>query len=222
MNSRSQPILPDRAALPKDFGYFPGFLGAQAQDALLEEIRAIIAAAPLFLPTMPSTGKPFSVAMTNCGQLGWVSDKASGYRYERFHPESGAPWPKMPNQAIAVWRAVSGHKALPEACLINFYGAGAKLGDHCDRDEDDRSAPVVSISLGDSARFRLGGLRRSDKVTSFDLASGDVVVLGGETRMAYHGIARVHPGTSGLLPEGGRFNLTLRRVSSPDQRSGGG
>ncbi len=213
MNSRSQPILPDRESLPKDFGYYPGFLDAQAQGTLLKEIRAIIAAAPLFLPTMPGTGKPFSVAMTNCGQLGWVSDKAGGYRYERIHPDSGAPWPMMPEQAIAVWRAVSGHTALPEACLINYYDAGAKLGDHRDRDEADRSAPVVSLSLGDSARFRLGGLRRADKVTSFDLASGDVVVLGGATRMAYHGIARIHPGTSGLLSEGGRFNLTLRRVT---------
>lgn len=216
VTSRTGPILPDRRSLPRGFGYFPRLLDRRAQGALLAEIRAVIAAAPFYRPAMPGTGKPFSVSMTNCGALGWVSDKAGGYRYERLHPMTGEPWPAMPGQITQIWRAVAAYEAQPQACLINHYGAGAKMGDHRDADEADASAPVVSISLGDTARFRLGGLRRRDQVTSFDLVSGDVVVLGGPARLAYHGIARIFPESSDLLAEGGRFNLTLRRVTEPD------
>jgi alkylated DNA repair protein (DNA oxidative demethylase) len=183
------------------------------QARLLKEIRAIVAAAPLFVPTMPRTGKAFSVRMTNCGPLGWVSDKAGGYRYQATHPATGRPWPGLPRDLLSLWEEVAGLTRPPEACLINYYAPGAKMGSHRDEDEEDRGAPVVSISLGDDATFHIGGLKRGDAKRRLLLKSGDVVVLGGAARLAYHGIDRIHPGTSNLLAEGGRFNLTLRRVT---------
>jgi alkylated DNA repair protein (DNA oxidative demethylase) len=167
---------------------------------------------------MPKSGKPLSVAMTNAGPLGWVTDKDGGYRYQAHHPETGRPWPAIPDGVMAIWREVSGCPAPPEACLVNLYGETARMGQHVDRDEEDRSAPVVSISLGDTALFRLGGLTRKDPTRSVKLASGAVVVLGGESRMAHHGVDRIYPGSSTLLenfpvPGVRRVNLTLRRVS---------
>ncbi|WP_019994650.1 alpha-ketoglutarate-dependent dioxygenase AlkB family protein [Aureimonas ureilytica] len=191
--------------------FWPGFFGRAAQEELVEAIRAVVAEAPLYRPAMPRTGKPFSVRMTNCGPLGWVSDRA-GYRYQPDHPETGAPWPTIPPVLLQLWNEVSGSPAPPEACLVNFYDGSAKLGLHQDKDEADLAAPVVSVSLGDEALFRLGGLERSDPTRSFRLKSGDVLVLGGESRLAFHGVDRVYPGTSTLLPKGGRINLTLRRV----------
>ncbi len=191
----------------------------QAQELLLAEILKVIESAPLFTPTMPRTGKPFSVRMSNCGPLGWVSDKAGGYRYQETHPETGKPWPDMPQMLLFLWDDVSAYRAPPEACLINVYDAHAKMGLHRDEDEDDFSAPVISVSLGDTACFRIGGLARKDPTRSFDLGSGDVLVLGGDTRLAFHGVDRIKAGTSELLgrtfPEAARFNLTLRRVTSP-------
>ena len=144
--------------------------------------------------------------------LGWVSDKAGGYRYQAEHPQTGLPWPPMPAMLLEVWREVAGYPLPPEACLINYYAAGAKMGAHRDEDEDDTRAPVVSLSLGDDAIFHIGGLERAAPKQRITVRSGDVVVLGGAARMAYHGIDRIHPGTSTLLGEGGRINLTLRRV----------
>ena len=190
------------------------YLNSAAQAALLAEIRAVLAAAPPVTPRMPRTGKPFSVRMTNCGPLGWVSDER-GYRYQPTHPETGEPWPPMPAAVLRAWAELSLYPHPPEACLINIYGAGARMGLHQDRDEADLAAPVVSLSLGDTAVFRIGGASRSDPTRSFRLASGDAVVLAGESRLAFHGIDRILPGTSALLPEGGRINLTLRRVSAP-------
>ncbi|MHA7775185.1 alpha-ketoglutarate-dependent dioxygenase AlkB family protein [Roseibium sp. M-1] len=192
--------------------YLPGHFDRAGQEALLEEIRAIVAEAPLFRPVMPRTGKPFSVRMSNCGPLGWVSD-IKGYRYEPTHPETGCPWPAMPERLLGLWAGVAPDPPEPEACLINFYEPGARMGLHQDRDEEMFDAPVVSISLGDSATFRVGGLTRKDPTKSFRLQSGDVVVLGGEARLAFHGIDRVLAGTSTLLKSGGRINLTLRRVT---------
>ncbi len=197
------------------FRYLPAHLGAPRQAALLAEIRAVIAAAPLFTPTMPRTGKPFSVRMTNCGPLGWVSDKTGGYRYQPTHPSTGRAWPEMPAMLLEIWKEAAAYPASPEACLINYYGRGAKMGSHRDEDEDDAVAPVVSISLGDDATFHIGGLERSEPKRRLVLHSGDVVVLGGAARLAYHGVDRIHPGTSSLLPQGGRLNLTLRRVTLP-------
>ena len=183
------------------------------QEALLADIREVVRAAPLFTPTMPRTGKPFSVRMTNCGSLGWVSDRDGGYRYQATHPVTGARWPAMPPALLDTWRDLSGFDAPPEACLVNFYDASARMGLHQDRDESDFSAPVLSISLGDACLFRIGGTERGQPTRSFRLESGDVVILGGESRLAFHGVDRIYPTTSSLLKDGGRINLTLRRVT---------
>jgi alkylated DNA repair protein (DNA oxidative demethylase) len=199
-------------SIPDGFRHLSGYLSPGRQAELLGHVRGVLAAAPLYAPTMPLTGKPFSVRMTNCGPLGWVSDKAGGYRYQASHPLTGQPWPPMPAMLLEIWRDVADYPRPPEACLVNFYGDGAKMGAHRDEDEEDTRAPVVSISLGDEATFHIGGLRRADPKCRLVLRSGDVVVLGGAARMAYHGIDRIRPGTSGLLAQGGRINLTLRRV----------
>ena len=191
---------------------WPGYLDASAQRELLAAVRSVIAEAPLFAPTMPRTGKPFSVRMTNCGPLGWVSD-AGGYRYQPTHPVTGKPWPAMPEPLSRVWRDLLPEAPPPEACLVNYYAEAAKMGLHQDRDERAFDVAVLSISLGDEARFRIGGAARSDPTRAFPLRSGDVFAFGGPARLAFHGVDRVLAGTSTLLAEGGRFNLTLRRVS---------
>ena len=193
--------------------YLPAKLGAKRQLALLGELRAIMEEAPLFTPTMPRSGKAMSVRMTNCGPLGWVTDKERGYRYQATHPVTGRPWPAMPQMLLDLWDEVARYRAPPEACLVNYYDCDAKMGLHQDKDEEDFAAPVLSVSLGDTAIFRAGGSSRRDPTRKFELKSGDVVVLGGEDRLAFHGIDRVLAGTSDLLPEGGRINLTLRRVT---------
>ena len=191
------------------------YLDRTAQDALLAAVRDVIATAPLFTPRMPRSGKPMSVMMTNCGPLGWVTDEARGYRYQETHPETGAPWPPIPEIVLRAWCELGGYVHAPEACLINYYAPCARMGLHQDKDEQDFSAPVVSLSLGDTGLFRVGGLKRNDPTRSLRLASGDAVVLGGAGRLAFHGVDRILPGTSTLLPEGGRINLTLRRVTRP-------
>jgi alkylated DNA repair protein (DNA oxidative demethylase) len=193
----------------------PDYLDRAAQDELLAAVRAAIAAAPLYVPRMPRSGQPMSVMMTNCGALGWVTDATRGYRYQATHPETGAPWPPIPDILLAAWRDLGGYPHPPEACLVNFYAANARLGLHQDKDEQDFAAPVVSLSLGATCLFRVGGLKRSDPTRSLRLASGDAVVLGGDGRLAFHGVDRILPGTSTLLAEGGRINLTLRRVTQP-------
>ena len=189
----------------------PGRLSAAEQRALMDEVRKIMRKAPLYRPSMPRTGKPFSVMMTNCGPLGWVSDK-TGYRYQPRHPETGKPWPAIPEKLIALWKSV-GAPAEPEACLINLYDADAKLGMHQDSDEATYDAPVVSVSLGDTAVFRMGGTTRRGPTRSVRLSSGDVVVFGGPSRLMYHGIDRILSGSSRVVEGGGRINLTLRRVT---------
>jgi alkylated DNA repair protein (DNA oxidative demethylase) len=195
--------------------YLPGKLRDGEQRELLRALRLVMAEAPLFTPTMPRSGKPMSVRMTNCGPLGWVTDKERGYRYQATHPVTAKPWPAMPQLLLDLWNEVTRYRARPEACLVNYYAGSAKMGLHQDKDEEDFDAPVLSVSLGDSAIFRVGGLTRKDSTRALELKSGDVVVLGGGDRLAYHGIYRVLPGTSDLLPEGGRLNLTLRLVTKP-------
>jgi DNA oxidative demethylase len=193
----------------------PGYLDRDAQAALRDAVQAVFQRAPLYTPRMPKTGKPMSVRMTNCGPLGWVTDAERGYRYQATHPETGEPWPPMPELLLAAWRDLAGYDGAPEACLVNVYGPDAKMGLHQDRDEKDFSAPVLSLSLGDTCLFRIGGTRRNDPTRSVRLASGDAVVLGGDARLAFHGVDRILPGTSTLLPAGGRINLTMRRVTKP-------
>jgi alkylated DNA repair protein (DNA oxidative demethylase) len=199
---------------------YRGFLDRAAQRDMLAAVLAGLAAAPPFQPVMPRTGKPFSVRMSNFGPLGWVSDR-QGYRYQPRHPETGAAWPAIPEPVLAVWRAVANWPGEPEACLVNLYGPGARMGLHQDRDEQELSAPVVSISLGDDALFRAGGTARGGPTAAVRLQSGDVLVMGGESRLCHHGVARIYPGTSTLSGEPGRINLTLRRVR-PLQASAGG
>lgn len=192
--------------------HIPGYLSEADQEALLADLRAIVRKAPFFQPVMPRTGKPFSVRMTNCGALGWVSDR-SGYRYQPTHPETGKAWPPMPERLQAIWSDLAPGAAAPEAALINHYRSGARMGLHRDEDEQDRTAPVVSLSIGDAARFRVGGPDRRDPTRSVRLETGDAFVLSGPSRLAYHGIDRIYDGTSDRLSGGGRLNITLRRVS---------
>jgi alkylated DNA repair protein (DNA oxidative demethylase) len=192
--------------------HLPGYFDTPAQEALVATLREALAKAPLYTPVMPRSGRPFTVRMSNLGRLGWVSNR-EGYRYQPTHPETGEPWPAIPPMVMDVWREVSDYGHEPQACLVNYYREGAKLGLHRDEDEEDFAAPVVSISLGDTAIFRIGGTARSDKTETLKLASGDVLVMGGASRLRFHGIDRVLSGTSTLLKDGGRLNLTLRRVT---------
>jgi alkylated DNA repair protein (DNA oxidative demethylase) len=209
-----------------------------AQKALMDEVFALLEEAPLYRPVMPLTGKPFSVEESNFGRLGWVSDRG-GYRYQPLHPVTAKPWPAIPSALLELWNeiaeanfddplrpslarvpatATSPLGALraqgegPDCCLLNLYRKGAKMGLHQDRDEKDLSAPVVGVSLGDDALFRIGGVARGGATQSVKLGSGDVILFGGPARLAYHGIDRVVAGSSRLVPGGGRLSLTLRKV----------
>lgn len=195
--------------------HVPGFLDRVGQERLRDALLAAMEVAPPFQPRMPRTGKPFSVRMTNCGTLGWVSDREGGYRYQPTHPETGDSWPAIPDDLIRAWRELANHPHAPEACLVNLYGSGAKMGLHQDRDEQALDAPVLSLSLGDTAIFRIGGTRRGEATRSIRLGSGDAFVFGGPARLVFHGIDRVLAGSSTLLSEGGRINCTLRRVTLP-------
>lgn len=203
------------STLPEGFRHLPAYFSPEGQAGLLDAIRAVVAAAPLYVPTLPRSGKEMSVRMTNCGALGWVTDTERGYRYQATHPVTGEPWPPIPPVLLDLWNEVSAYPHPPEACLINFYSASAKMGQHQDRDETDFAAPVISVSLGDDCLFRIGGTKRTDPTVSLRLCSGDVAVLGGESRLAFHGVDRIYPDTSMLLKNGGRINLTLRRVTKP-------
>ncbi len=202
------------AGLPPGVSHHPGYLDRAAQEKLVADLRVAAGQAPFFTPRMPKTGKAFSVRMLNLGPLGWVSDEA-GYRYQPRHPDTGAPWPPLPAIVRRAWEELANYRHPPEACLVNFYDATARMGLHQDRDEEDFDAPVVSLSLGDSAVFRIGGTTRTGRTMSLRLASGDAVVFGGPARLAFHGVDRILAGTSTLLPGGGRINLTLRRVTKP-------
>jgi alkylated DNA repair protein (DNA oxidative demethylase) len=201
--------------IPQGLRYLPGHLTPAAQAALVAEIWAAAALAPFITPRMPRTGAPLSVQMTNLGPLGWLTDQAGGYRYQPHHPETGAPWPPIPAVLLDLWEGLCGGAAPPEACLVNLYRNTARMGLHVDADEAAKDAPVLSVSLGDVAVFRIGGPSRQDPTRSLKLRSGDVVVMGGVSRRCFHGVDRIMPGTSRLIPGGGRINLTLRRVTLP-------
>jgi DNA oxidative demethylase len=193
----------------RGFQYWPGHLDVSEQSALLADLRAVVSAAPFYTPVTPG-GRPMSVQMTSAGRLGWITDR-QGYRYEPRHP-AGQPWPAIPQTVLDIWHGLTGLARAPDCCLINFYGEGAKMGLHQDRDEGDFSFPVLSISLGDEALFRMGGPNRTDSTESLWLKSGDVLLMGGSARLAWHGIDRLRFRSSRLLPGGGRINLTLRVV----------
>ena len=200
-------------ALPDGFAHYPLYFSAQQQANLIGLVKAGVRQAPFFQPTMPRTGAPLSVVMSNFGSLGWVTDKDKGYRYEPTHPKTGTPWPELPKALKQLWQDVTQEPALPEACLINWYREGSIMGLHVDNDERDLRAPVVSVSLGDPAMFRLGGPVRGGPTHGIKLFSGDVVVLAGKARQCHHGVSKIYYGESALVPKGGRINLTLRRVN---------
>lgn len=184
-------------------------LDPDGQAGVVEALRHVVKAAPLFSPQTPY-GRPMTVRMTSAGTYGWYSDRA-GYRYVTRHPDGG-PWPPIPGCVMDIWDRVTGLTRRPDCCLINWYGEGARMGMHQDRDEADFCWPVVSVSLGDDGLFRVGSTTRGGRTGSVWLQSGDVVVLGGAARLVYHGVDRIRFGSSGLLPNGGRINLTLRVV----------
>jgi len=186
---------------------WPGCLDDAAQTAILAEIQTALATAPLYRPVTPG-GRPFSVRMTNLGPLGWVSDRA-GYRYQATHPETGLPWAPIPRPLLALWDRLTGWPASPDACLVNLYRGDARMGLHQDRDEADLTAPVLSVSLGDAAMFRIGPTG-GGRTRALKLASGDVCALTGPARLARHGIDRILVGSSKRIEGGGRINLTLR------------
>lgn len=189
-----------------------GFATACA-DALIEDVARVTAAAP-FRHLVTPGGYTMSVAMSNCGRVGWVSDR-TGYRYDPVDPDSGAHWPAMPASFLdlACRAAAEGGFAGydPDACLINRYVAGSKLGLHQDRDENDQWSPIVSVSLGLPAVFLWGGKKRSDPLRRLHLESGDVVVWGGPARFVYHGVAPLKDGEHPLTGAA-RINLTFRKV----------
>lgn len=191
--------------------FWPGLLDPGAQVALVATLRDLLVEAPLYHPVTPG-GRQMSVRMTCAGRLGWVTDR-KGYRYQPTHPVTGRPWPAIPEAVLAIWHQVAGDARAPDCCLVNFYGEGARMGLHQDRDEGDFDHPVVSVSLGDEALFRIGGTTRTEGTESFWLRSGDVLVMGGAARLCWHGIDRVRHGSSTLLPKAGRINLTLRVVA---------
>jgi len=201
------------------FRYLPGHLDSTAQKNLTGTVFELLEAASPYRPTMPGSGRPLSIDMSNAGPLGWLTDR-HGYRYSPNHPETGAPWPPIPRALLELWDDLADFAAPPECCLVNLYrDPKARLGLHRDSDEETFEAPVLSVSLGDTAVFRVGGTTRRGSTRSLRLASGDVVLLGGEARRAYHGIDRLLWGSSRLIPGGGRINLTLRRVT-PVSESG--
>lgn len=193
----------------RGFRILPGYLDAGQQAALVGALREVVARAPLLSPVTPS-GRAMSVRMTSAGRYGWITDRA-GYRYATAHP-GGQEWPAIPDLVLDSWRDLVGTARDPDCCLVNYYDEGARMGLHQDRDEADFSWPVLSISLGDEGLLRIGNRTRGGSTVSHWLRSGDVVVMGGDARLMYHGVDRIRFGSSSLLSGGGRINLTCRVV----------
>ncbi len=205
------PPAPD---LPDGFIIRPGSAEAGAQLGLWQALQAVLAAAPP-VPTRVKGGGQTLAAMTNCGPLGWWSD-AKGYRYEPRNPATGQPWPPIPKAFLDIVQKVTAKSPWPgfspDACLINFYGPGAKMGLHQDKDEADFGQPIVTVCLGDTADFMVGGFKRADKPQVFRVRSGDVLLMGGASRMRFHGVRKVHSGTSPVSDLAGRYSLTFRKA----------
>lgn len=212
--------------MPTGFRLLPDHLDRGTQLALVRQVAAIAAQAPFSHYAVP--GRPgaqparMSVAMTAAGLWGWVSD-AAGYRYTARHPGTGRPWPPLPSVLPDLWRTLTAYPLPPDSCLINLYTGAARMGLHRDEDEEVADAPILNISLGDTAVFRLGGVARRDPTRSFRVGSGTVMVFAGAARSVFHGVDRILAGSStllaeagaGELPAQGRLNLTLRRAKAP-------
>ncbi|MEI4232048.1 alpha-ketoglutarate-dependent dioxygenase AlkB family protein [Roseovarius sp. D22-M7] len=201
--------MPDPTLTLRGIAVYKAWLSADAQRDMVADLRGVVAQAPLFTPVTPS-GRKMSVRMTSAGRYGWVTDRR-GYRYEARHPD-GMPWPAIPHSVLDIWHALASAARAPDCCLINHYTGTARMGLHQDRDEADFSWPVLSVSLGDDALFRVGNTTRGGPTESIWLNSGDVLVMGGAARLIHHGVDRIRPGTSTLLEGGGRINLTCRVV----------
>lgn len=191
----------------REAAVYQGFLSKTEQQEIVDALRPTVLAAPLFMPQI-AAGKKMSVQMTSAGKVGWYTD-IKGYRYIEHHP-NGAPWPEIPPSILAVWDKLGVKERVPDSCLINYYGENASMGMHQDKDENCLDWPVISISLGDDALFRMGNDVRGGKTQSIWLKSGDVVVLEGASRMAFHGVDKIRFQSSNLLRNGGRINVTLR------------
>jgi alkylated DNA repair protein (DNA oxidative demethylase) len=207
-------LFPERSAkLPAGLLHRPGLLDPAGQQGLLAAVREVARAAP-FAHARTKMGLT-SAAMTNAGDAGWWSD-LKGYRYETRNPATGKSWPPMPEVfREVVARAVADTPwpdFTPDACLINFYGEGAKMGLHQDRDEKDFAQPIVTVSLGDDGDFQIGGMTRSDRGQVLVVKSGDALIMGGDSRMRFHGIRKIHFGTSPLETLAGRISLTFRKA----------
>lgn len=198
----------------KGFHHLPGFVRSDDVTFILETVRAICTAAPLRTPTMPD-GRPLHLQVTNAGQWGWWADRG-GYRYVDKHPTTGALWPPIPSALLGLHKRAleeTGHQPFtPDNMLINYYKNDGSLGLHVDKTEDDHEAPIVGISIGADALFHLGGFDRRDKVDAFTLSSGDAVVQGGISRRCFHGIVKILPTLTSPVRDGGRVNITFRKV----------
>lgn len=201
-------------ALPEGFILRPRFLDQAGQRRVLEALAGVLKAAPP-VRTRTKGGGQTSAAMTNCGAVGWWSD-AKGYRYVAANPATGGSWPPIPVEFLYIIENVRKNSPwpgfTPDACLINFYEPGAKMGLHQDRDEADFSQPIITVCLGDSADFLIGGFARTDKAFAVKVNSGDVILMGGASRMRFHGIRKIYPGTSPLAAVTGRYSLTFRKA----------
>lgn len=212
MNKTQMPLFPPQNP-PDGLILRPEALDFAQQAALMAALAEVTALAPL--ARARTRGGLTSAAMTNCGEVGWWSD-TRGYRYTSTHPATGKPWPPMPRAfADVVRRLMAGTpwpEFQPDACLVNFYEGGAKMGLHQDRDEQDFSQPIVTVCLGDDADFLIGGFARAEKATAMVVRSGDVLVMGGPSRMRFHGVRKIYPGTSPLPGVAGRYSLTFRKA----------
>ena len=203
---------------PERSGFFrvKRFLDNDLQSELLDIAREVCAQAPLLRPALPN-GQPMRLTLTSCGPLGWWSDVKGGYRYVESHPRTGKPWPAIPKRMLGLAEEALETVGLPlvriDSCLINHYAEGESLGMHVDRTEQDRKAPIISLSIGAEAEFVLED--PDGNKTSHILSSGDLVVQSGRSRAWLHGIKRVMPTIPNICRDGGRINFTLRKVTVP-------